>query len=100
MTYEAEGKLVEIYAPEGTRGRPPVALAPPLPTLAGTRIGILDNLKPNAGILLSRVADRIAERTGAVVTVVETKNAAVAAPDQVLRRLTKEVELVLTGSAD
>ena len=91
---------MEIYAPEGTLGTPPVSLAPPHPVLAGKRIGILDNLKPNAGLLLGRMAERIAERTGAVVTVVETKNAAVAAPDQVLGRLTKEVELVLTGSAD
>lgn len=91
---------MEIYAPEGARGRPPVSRAASLPSLAGTRIGILDNLKPNAGLLLGRLAERLAETTGAIVTVVETKNAAVAAPDQVLRRLTKEVELVLTGSAD
>lgn len=91
---------MEIYAPEGRRGRPPVSLAPGIPDLFGARLGILDNLKPNAGVLLGRLAERIAERTGAHVTVVETKNAAVAAPDQVLRRLTKEVELVLTGSAD
>ena len=31
---------------------------------------------------------------------VETKNAALAAPDEVIERLSKEVELVLTGSAD
>ncbi|HUV11887.1 MAG TPA: hypothetical protein VMX12_12995 [Acidimicrobiia bacterium] len=91
---------MEIYAPEGAQGTPPASLAPPHSALEGKRIGILDNLKPNAGLLLGRMAERIAERTGAVVTVVETKNAAVAAPDQVLRRLTKEVELVLTGSAD
>lgn len=91
---------MEIYAPEGARGRPPVSRASSLAALDGKRIGILDNLKPNAGLLLGRIAERITERTGAVVTVVETKNAAVAAPDQVLRRLTKEVELVLTGSAD
>lgn len=91
---------MEIYTPEGARGRPQVSLAPSPSTLAGLRIGILDNLKPNAGLLLERMAAQITERTGASVTVVETKNAAVAAPDQVLRRLTKEVELVLTGSAD
>ena len=91
---------MQIYTPEGARGRAPVSLAPSLSSLTGVRIGILDNLKPNAGLLLGRMAERIAARTGAVVTVVETKNAAVSAPDQVLRRLTKEVELVLTGSAD
>ena len=64
------------------------------------RIGILDNTKPNADILLGRIAERIAERTGSTVEAIERKNAALAAPDQVMGRLTKEVELVLTGSAD
>ncbi len=91
---------MQIYTPEGARGRPPVSRSPSLSSLRGARIGILDNLKPNAGLLLGRIAEQLAGQTGAVVTVVETKNAAVAAPDQVLRRLTKEVELVLTGSAD
>jgi hypothetical protein len=92
--------MVKIYAPVGETGPEPVQLAPALPLLAGARIGILDNTKPNAGVLLNRMATRLAERTGASVAVVETKNAALAAPDDVLERLAKEVELVLTGSAD
>ena len=71
-----------------------------MPVLAGRRIGILDNTKPNAGVLLGRLADRLAERTGATVAHVETKNAALAAPDDVIARLEKEVDVVLTGSAD
>ncbi|MEZ5244184.1 MAG: hypothetical protein R2707_03740 [Acidimicrobiales bacterium] len=92
--------MVKIYSPAGETGPAPVSLAPPLPLLAGARIGVLDNTKPNAGVLLNRMAIRLAERTGASVTLVETKNAALAAPDDVLERLSKEVELVLTGSAD
>ena len=68
--------------------------------LQGMRLGILDNTKPNAGVLLGRMADHLAKRGGCDLALVETKNAALAAPDQVLGRLTKEVELVLTGSAD
>lgn len=91
---------MQIHTPAGEVGPSPVSLAPALPVLAGKRIGILDNTKPNAGILLGRLAERIAERTGATVTLVETKNAALAAPDEVMGRLREEVELVLTGSAD
>ena len=60
---------------------------------------MLDNTKPNAGILLTRLAARLEERTKATLVTVETKNAALAAPDQVMGKLTKEVEIVLTGSA-
>ena len=91
---------MKIHAPDGMIGPEPVSLATSPPVLAGMRIGILDNTKPNAGVLLGRIADRLAERTGAEVSLVETKNAALAAPEDVMARLSKEVELVLTGSAD
>jgi hypothetical protein len=91
---------VKIYSTAGEIGPDPVRLAPAPSVLAGKRIGILDNTKPNAGVLLQRLALRLAERTGAEVALVETKNAALAAPDDVMARLSEEVELVLTGSAD
>ncbi len=91
---------MEIYAPDGAVGPPAVSLASSPALLAGKRIGILDNTKPNAGILLNRIAQRLADRTGAEVVLLETKNAALAAPDEVIARLEEEVEVVLTGSAD
>lgn len=92
--------MVKIHTPAGEVGPEPVSLAASPGVLAGKRIGVLDNTKPNADILLNRIANRLAERTGAEVTLVETKNAAMPAPDDVMARLEKEVELVLTGSAD
>ena len=71
----------------------------PPSVLAGKRIGILDNSKPNAGLLLGRLAERLAARTGATVSVVERKNGALPAPDDTLARLA-EAEVVVTGSAD
>ena len=90
---------MRIYAPDGVVGPAATGLAPSAPVLAGKRIGILDNSKPNAGLLLERMADRLAARTGATVSVVERKNGALPAPDDVLARLA-EAEVVLTGSAD
>lgn len=91
---------MKIHTPTGGIGPEPVGLASVPPVLAGKRIGILDNTKPNAGLLLNRLASRLAERTGASVALVETKNAALAAPDDVVARLTDGADLVLTGSAD
>ncbi|MDG2026145.1 MAG: hypothetical protein P8J50_03490 [Acidimicrobiales bacterium] len=91
---------MRIYTPDGEIGDAPGPLAAPRSVMSGARIGILDNTKPNAGVLLAQIAERIAERTGATVSPVETKNAALAAPDDVIARLEKEVDVVLTGSAD
>ena len=90
---------MKIYAPEGAVGPSAACLSPPEPVLAGKRIGILDNSKPNAGLLLDRLAEQLAARTGASVEVAERKNAALPAPDDMLARLA-EAEVVLTGSAD
>ncbi|MDE0066769.1 MAG: hypothetical protein OXN44_07840 [Acidimicrobiaceae bacterium] len=97
---ERKRERIKVYAPDGAVGSPAAAPAPSVPVLAGKRIGILDNAKPNAGALLERLAQRLASRTGAVLGLVETKNAAVAAPDEVIARLQSEVDLVLAGSAD
>lgn len=95
---------MKVYAPDGRIGRPPTPLAPSPPVLTALRIAVLDNGKPNARLLLTRAAEQLAARTGAAVTLVTDKgpghNAATACSDQVLDRITKEVDLVLTGSAD
>ncbi|MCH7789931.1 MAG: hypothetical protein IH940_10900 [Acidobacteria bacterium] len=90
----------EILRPDGETGAAPVQLAAPLASLAGVTIGLLDNTKPNAGVLLDRLGATLAARTGARLGRRETKNAAVAASDQVLESMTEEVRVVLTGSAD
>lgn len=91
---------MKIHTPCGAVGEEPGRRAPSLPVLSGRRIGVLDNTKPNAGLLLERLAERLAERTGASVTLVETKNAALAAPDDVVARLAGGADVVITGSAD
>ena len=91
---------MQIYTPEGNVGALPATLAPSPELLTGLRIGILDNTKPNAGLLLGRLAEAITERTGAKMALIETKNAALPCEDQVLERITKEVQVALTGSAD
>jgi hypothetical protein len=94
----------QIYAPDGPLAPPPIALAASPAVLAGLRIGVLDNLKPNAKLLMQRAAEQIAMRTGAKVTLVTDKgpgfNSATPCSDPVFDLLDKEVDLVITGSAD
>ena len=90
---------MKIHTPHGAAGPPATGLAPPMPVLAGKQIAILDNSKPNAALLLARLADQLAARTGATVAAVERKNGARPAPDDLLARLA-EADVVLTGSAD
>lgn len=89
-----------VHRPDGAIGTHALDLTRVPEVLAGVAIGVLDNTKPNAGVLLDRLAERLAERTGAVVTRRDTKNAALPADDQVLDGITREVKIVLTGSAD
>ncbi len=91
---------MKIYTPTGRLAPARTTSTTSLGTLAGKRIGILENRKPNSRLLMTHLAERLCERTGAELVAIESKNAAIAASDQLLGQLTKEVELVLTGSAD
>lgn len=95
---------MQIYAPDGTVGTATQSLAPSVPVLTGRRIGVLDNGKPHARLLMLHIAEEVAKRSGATVTVVTDKghghNAATACSEDVLSKLAREVDLVITGSAD
>lgn len=91
---------VQIHTPAGTIGQMPVTGAAPISVLSGAKIGLLDNRKPNAHIVLGHIADRLTARTGAEVVRRDHKNAAIPCEDQVLEGIAKEVEIVLTGTAD
>ena len=93
--------MTRIYAPEGPAGTAPHALAASPAVLAGLRLGVLDNRKPNARLLLTALAERVAARTGArLVLVTEKANAAVRGEAEVLTRLGAEADVILTGSGD
>jgi hypothetical protein len=91
---------VRIHRPDGDVTQPPAQLAPGRRSLAGARIGVLDNAKPNAGLLMLSVAGQLAERAGTGTPLHRVKNAAKACPEDVLDHLRSEVDVVLTGSAD
>jgi hypothetical protein len=73
----------------------------PLPgTLAGKRLGFLDNTKANFELLLRRLEAILRTEAGIADAVYERKaNSSTPAPPEVLARL-RSVDLVVTGSAD
>ena len=92
---------MQIFSPEGTVGTAPHAPAASPAVLTGLRVAVLDNGKPNARLLLERLADGLAERTGATVSLVVGKGtAATPAEPEILDALREGADLVLTGSAD
>jgi hypothetical protein len=91
---------MRIYRPDGVVTQPSRQRAPGRRSLAGARIGVLDNAKPNAGLLMLTVASQLAERAGTGTPLHLVKNAAKPCPEDVLDHLRSEVDLVLTGSAD
>jgi hypothetical protein len=92
---------IRIYSPEGVTVPSRRVAAEPVAALSGLHIGLLGNGKPNAALLLTALADRVAARTGAQVEVVREKGtAATPAEPGVLEELAARADVVLTGSAD
>lgn len=96
-----------IYRPDSIPGPEPARLAPSPKSLAGLRIAVLDNGKPNAGVVMARVAETLATRVGAKVALVtkkgprgESANAAEPCAPDIFERVLKEADLVITGAAD
>jgi len=88
-----------LLDPRGSVTRAFKPLAPRPGALAGRSIGILDNSKPNARVLLERLAELLASRAGVGPITVWHKPSS-AQPAQCLDEIARSVQVVLTGSAD
>ena len=92
---------MRILSPEGSVGNRGVALAASPEVLAGHRVAVLDNGKPGAALVLSRIATRLAERTGVeFVGIKRKRTAATPCETELLAEIAREADLVLTGTAD
>lgn len=80
----------------------PFAMAARKPDLAGARVGLLENTKQNAALLLDEVGRLlVAEHGAAAVTLVRTKTAfALPAPDELVAEYVRECDVVVTGVGD
>jgi hypothetical protein len=92
---------MEILDPVGSTQAMSRALAPRPASLQGGVIGVLDNSKPNARVLLEGVARALAARVGARdVRVWRKPGASIGASAPVLDEIAAHCEAVLTASAD
>jgi hypothetical protein len=98
---------VEIYLPDSAPGPEPAVRAPSPAALSGLRIAVLDNGKPNADVVMTALAEALAARTGASVSLVTKKgpqglsaNAAIPVADDRLALVCDEADVVITGAAD
>lgn len=98
---------ISIYLPDSEPAPEMVTLAPSPSSLAGLRIAVLDNGKPNADFVMRAAAKHLAERTGAVITLVTKKgpmgmsaNAAIPLAQDRFDRICAEADIVITGAAD
>ena len=74
-------------------------LAARRPSLDGARLGLLDNSKPNADVLLEHVAWLLARRVGAR-SVRTWRKPGASHPATMLDEIAGECDVVLTASAD
>jgi Fe-S cluster biogenesis protein NfuA len=103
----SDGSPIQIYRPDGDVQSTSFALAPSLTTLAGCRIAVLDNGKPNAAYVMTRAAQYLADRAGATLALVVKKgpggrsaNAAIPCAPDVFTLVVEAADIVITGAAD
>jgi hypothetical protein len=88
-------------SPEGSVGERGVALADSPDLLSGRRLAVLDNGKPGAALVMTHVAERLAERTGVeFIGVRRKRTAATPCDDGLIGEIADAADLVLTGTAD
>jgi hypothetical protein len=92
---------IRIASPEGAVAPRVHGLAPVPPVLRGKRLGVLDNGKPNARLLLTTLAAELARRTEMELGPLVGKiSAAHPADADVLEQLRLRADVVVTGSGD
>jgi hypothetical protein len=69
--------------------------------LKGAVVGFIDNAKPNFNHLVDDLADLLVARYGVARVMKRRKrSASVPAPDEMMREITGECDLVIAGSGD
>lgn len=90
---------MEVLSPLGVADTRPRSLAKRPARLAGCRVGILDNSKPNADVLLGRLAELLVARAG-VTEVRRWRKPGSSRAAEEIDAIVAAADVVLTGSAD
>ena len=90
-----------IFDPTAPCADEPQQLRRALGGLTGKVVGFIDNRKPNFNYLVDDVAELLIEKYGVKSVLKRNKRAtAMPASETVLKELTEECDLVITGSGD
>lgn len=86
---------VSVYVPTGDRSAVAVSLAPRLKSVRGARIGILDNCKEFADLVLNGVAEVLQRDHGAVVRF--WRKSYLGIPSPFAKEMAAECDAVING---
>jgi hypothetical protein len=86
---------VSVYVPTGDLATAPARLAPRLETLRGARVGILDNCKEFADLVLRGVAEILERQYGARVRF--WRKSYLGIPSPFAQEMAKECDAVVNG---
>jgi hypothetical protein len=90
-----------LYDPTAPRRSSSAEAGAKLATLSGKVVGFIDNAKPNFDHLVDALAERLIADYGVKRVVKRRKaSASIPAPDEIVRELAEECDLVITGSGD
>jgi hypothetical protein len=98
---ETDMSLITVLSPVAELRTATTAI-PPLPAdLRGLTVGFLDNTKHNFDRLVAGIGEALKERHGVErVVIIRKANAATGAAHSIIEQLSKECDLVFSGSAD
>ena len=84
--------------PTAVRGKAKIAMAPRPVDLAGKVVGLLDNSKEQADVILQTLGDALRERYGvARVVIRRTESYTKPAPEDMINEMAKEVDVAIAA---
>lgn len=93
--------MVLLYDPTATRRPEPEKAGVTVATLTGKVVGFIDNAKPNFNHLVDDLADLLVAEYGVKQVIKRRKrSASVPAPDEIVRELVDQCDVVIAGSGD
>jgi hypothetical protein len=94
-------KTVVLFDPTAPRQEAVGKAQQALASLKGAVVGFIDNAKPNFNHLADDLADLLVARYGVARVLKRRKrSASVPAPEEMMREITGECDLVIAGSGD
>ncbi|HKA40147.1 MAG TPA: hypothetical protein VKD25_10270 [Burkholderiales bacterium] len=93
--------MVLLYDPTATGQAEAEKPGPGLASLSGKTVGFIDNAKPNFDHLVDDLADLLVAEYGVKQVIKRRKrSASVPAPEEIVRELADQCDVVIAGSGD